>query len=233
MRDTFVCRPGFDDIIKTGREIVADRGIFVDKKRYFLHLVDSDGYKCDKIKVMGLETKKTALPKFISNKLNGFIERYLKGAEWDVVAVDVVEFKDELVAHHNIIPLGITMGVQNMEKYGAAFKADETCFLPGHVRASMLYNQSLKKYNDVANLPIISGSKIKKYMLMNPDKKWKVMAFPADIEELPEWFIENYRLDYKQQIDRLVDKPLGNIIKAIGKQPPSRQSLLTDDLLDF
>jgi len=233
MRDTFLCRPGFDDIIKTGREIVTDRGIFVDKKRYFLHLVDSDGYKCDKIKVMGLETKKTALPKFISNKLNGFIERYLKGAEWDVVAVDVVEFKDELVAHHNIIPLGITMGVQNMEKYGAAFKADETCFLPGHVRASMLYNQSLKKYNDVANLPIISGSKIKKYMLMNPDKKWKVMAFPADIEELPEWFIENYRLDYKQQIDRLVDKPLGNIIKAIGKQPPSRQSLLTDDLLDF
>ena len=70
-------------------------------------------------------------------------------------------------------------------------------------------------------------------MLLNPDGKWKTMAFPADIEELPEWFRENYRLDYEQQIDRLVDKPLGNIIKAIGKEPPSKQSLLTDSLLDF
>ena len=54
MRDAFLCNPGFDDIIKCGREIVSDRGIFVDKKRYILHLVDLDGKPVDKMKVMGL-----------------------------------------------------------------------------------------------------------------------------------------------------------------------------------
>ena len=233
MRESFLCRPGFDDIIKTGREIVADKGIFVDKKRYFLHLVDDEGKKVDKIKVMGLETKKTALPKFISNKLNDFIERYLKGAPWEEVAVDVVDFKTALEEHENMLPLGITMGVEGVEKYADELERDENARLPGHVRASILYNESLKKYNDVVNLPIISGTKIKKYMLLNPDGKWKTMAFPADIEEVPQWFKDNYKLDYKAQIDRLVDKPLGNIIKAIGKAPPSKQSLLTDSLLDF
>jgi len=233
MRESFLCKPGFDDIIKTGREIVADKGIFVDKKRYFLHIVDDEGKKVDKIKVMGLETKKTALPKFISTKLNKFIERYLKGASWEEVAIDVVAFKTALEEHENIIPLGITMGIENLEQYTDEWERDPNCRLPGHVRAAILYNECLKKYNDVVNLPILSGSKIKKYMLRNPDGKWKTMAFPADIEELPKWFEENYKLDYKEQIDRLVDKPLGNIIKAIGKEPPSKQSLLTDDLLEF
>jgi DNA polymerase elongation subunit (family B) len=68
MRESFLCSEGFDDIIKTGREIVSDKGIFVDKKRYFLHIADDEGYRCDKIKVMGLDTKKTTLPKEVSHK---------------------------------------------------------------------------------------------------------------------------------------------------------------------
>ena len=232
MRKTFLCKPGFDDIIKTGREIVSDKSIFVDKKRYFLHLVNDDGFKCDKIKVMGLDTKKTALPKFISSKLNGFVERYLKGAPWDTIAVDVVDFKTDL-QEGDIIRLGITMGVQNVEMYDEREQSGEACMVPGHVRASILYNRCLKKYNDVVNQPIISGSKIKKYQLLKPEGKWKTMAFPADIEVLPKWFTENYKLDYKEQIKRLVDNPLDNIIKAIGKATPTKQSLLTDSLLDF
>jgi DNA polymerase elongation subunit (family B) len=232
MRETFLCKPGFDDIIKTGREIVSDKGIFVDKKRYFLHLVNDDGFECDKIKVMGLDTKKTALPKYVSSKLNSFVERYLKGATWEDIAEDVVDFKTEL-EEGDIIPLGITMGVQNVEMYTEEEKTNENARVPGHVRASILYNQCLEKYNDVDNQPIISGAKIKKYMLLNPEGKWKTMAFPADIEVLPAWFEENFKLDYAAQIERLVDKPLDNIIKAIGKETPSKQSLLTDSLLDF
>jgi len=53
MRETFMCSEGFDNIIKTGREIVSDNGIFVEKKRYILHLVNLDGKKVDKMKIMG------------------------------------------------------------------------------------------------------------------------------------------------------------------------------------
>jgi len=65
MQQTFLCTPGFDNIIKAGREIVSDRGIFVEKKRYILHIVDLEGKTVDKMKVMGLDTKKTTIPKHV------------------------------------------------------------------------------------------------------------------------------------------------------------------------
>jgi len=233
MRDAFLCTEGFDNIIKTGREIIADKGIFVDKKRYMLHVVDNEGFKCDDLKVMGLETKKTAMPKFIAIKINAWMKRYLTGDNWDDIAIEIVDFKDELQASTDYMKLGITVGIQNVEKYTAAYATDSTCFLPGHVAGAILFNECLKKYNDTESLPIISGVKIKKFMLNKEIGRFKAISIPADLETIPEWFIEHFGMNYDEQILRLVDKPLTNIIKAIGKESPSKQSLSTDSLLGF
>ena len=83
MRDTFLCSVDYDEFIITGREVVSDRGLFVDKKRYLLHIIDNEGEKCDKLKVMGVDTKKTTMPAHVSKKLNHFLERFLKGEDWD------------------------------------------------------------------------------------------------------------------------------------------------------
>ncbi|MDV7400690.1 hypothetical protein RZS08_55250, partial [Arthrospira platensis SPKY1] len=96
MRETFLCSPGYDDKIQCGREVVSDRGIFVEKKRYILHLVDVEGKSVDKMKVMGLDIKKTTIPRAVSDQIESFVERLLKGEEWSSVARSIVEYKDQL-----------------------------------------------------------------------------------------------------------------------------------------
>lgn len=233
MRETFLCAPGFDEIIKTGREIVSDKGIFVDKKRYFLHIVDNEGFKCDKIKVMGLDTKKTTLPKEVSNTLNGFVERYLKGENWDTIATEIVDYKDELFNTKNVMFIGLPKGVKNVEAYTRAYEDDKTTRLPGHVAASIFYNICRQSYGDKESFEIKSGMKIKVFYLNKTYGRFKSIAIPVDIEKVPDWFIEDFIIDRKAHVDRLVDNPMNNIIKAIDKVSPSHQSLLTDSLLDF
>lgn len=234
MIDTFLCNPGFDDIIKCGREIVSDRGIFVDKKRYIIHVVDKEGKVADSMKIMGLDTKKTTLPRQVSEKLNGFIEAYLKGSTWEDVAKQIVDYKDQLLTSTDVTLIGLPKGIQGVEDYTAAYKKDFHTRLPGHVAAAIHYNECLKKYEDKISIPIISGMKIKVFYLAGKTHdKFKSIALPTDLEIVPKWFIDNYKIDYEAHIERLVDNPLQNILKAVGKRTPTRQDLLIDDLFQF
>lgn len=234
MRETFLCTPGYDRIIKAGREIVSDRGIFVEKKRYILHLINLDGNPVDKMKVMGLDTKKTTLPGHVSKKLNGFIERFLKGEDWKSVEVSIVDYKDILMNAKDITTIGLPKGVKGLEDYTTLYEEQGVkARLPGHVAASIFYNECLKRYNDKLSQPISSGMKIRVFYLLGDHGKFKSIALPVDADFVPKWFLDNFNVDKKAHIERLVDNPIGNILKAIGKEPPSKQSLLVDSLLGF
>lgn len=233
MQDTFLCNPEFDDKISAERELVSDRGIFVDKKRYILHIVDLDGKRVDKLKVMGLDTKKTTLPREVSIKLNGFIERYLKGEDWDVIATDIVAYKDQLKNEPDVTVIGLPRGIKGIEDYTEKYRFGSDVRLPGHVAAAIHYNECLDKYGDKENVTIVSGMKIKVFYLTQMCGRFKSIALPTDIESAPEWFTENFKVNMQAHIERLVDNPLDNIIRAIGKETPSHQSLLTDSLLEF
>lgn len=234
MRQTFLCTPGYDDIIKAGREIVSDRGIFVEKKRYILHLIDLDSKSVDKMKIMGLDTKKTTLPQEVSNSLNHFIERFLKGEDWRNVSASVVQYKETLKHTTDIMSIGLPKGVKNVEEYTKTYELEgDKARLPGHVAASIHYNICLKHFNDKISPKIISGTKIKVFYLLGDHGKFKSIALPTDIEVIPEWFLTQFSVDRRAHIERLVDNPLSNILKAIGKEPPSKQSMLIDDLMTF
>ncbi len=250
MKKSFLCRPGFDDLIRCGREVVSDRGIFVEKKRYMLHLVDLDGKRVDKCKVMGLDTKKTTLPAAISKKLDKFLERFLKGESWEDVSHSIVRYKHELEMSNNIMDIGMPKGVKNVEEYTKRFQQDvdvgidddiysarvkqtKKLTLPGHVAASILYNQMLELHNDRISRPISSGMKIKVFNLKVKYGRFTSIALPTDAEFVPEWFYDNFIIDKKMHIEKLVDNPLQNILKAIGKAPPTKSSLVFDEEWGF
>ena len=233
MAKTFLCTSNFDKIIKAGREIVSDNGIFVDKKRYILHLVNLDGYPVDKMKVMGLDTKKTTLPAPVSKKLNGFIERLLKGDTWDNVAADIVKYKTELMASEDIMDIGLPKGVNKIEQYTKEYNLDPNARLPGHVAAAIFYNKCLAEYGDKRSIQITSGMKIKVFYLTQRQGKFKSIAIPTDAEFVPEWFLTNFAVDLPAHLERLVDNPLSNILKAIGKTTPTPHSMLVESLFSF
>lgn len=233
MRDAFLCTTGYDRIIKAGREIVSDKGIFVEKKRYILHLIDLDGKPVNKMKVMGLDTKKSTLPVHVAKSVNKFMERFLTGETWESVSVSVVEYKDQLIQSPNLLDLGLPKGVNKIEQYTNSFNMDYKARLPGHVAAAIHYNQALKEYGDNISLPITSGMKIKVFYLKRPVGRFTSIALPTDIERIPDWFTENYHVNRKTHINKLVDSPLSNITKAIGKVSPTHQTLFEDDLFVY
>lgn len=235
MRETFLCSGEFAERIKAGREIVSDRGIFVEKKRYILHIVDSEGRAVDKLKVMGLDTKKTTLPKHVSKELNRFIERLLKGETWDVISTDIVDYKNKLytIPKQDVLYIGLPKGVKRVEFYTEQYLKDEKTRLPGHVAASIFYNQMREQYKDMESPAIMSGMKIKVFYLTKMFKRFKSIAIPGDLEKPPQWFLDNFEVNRDAHVKRLVDNPLDNILKAIGKHCPSKQSLLIDDLFVF
>lgn len=233
MEDSFLCTGDFRYMVKAAREVVSPRGIFVTPKRYVLWLANLDGKPVDKLKVMGLDTKKTILPKYIQVALNDFIERYLKGETWEQLQVDIVAYKNAMHTR-DLAELGLPKGVNKLEMYNDIYETNGALdpHTPGHVRAAMLYNQMLIEHDDRLSMKITSGMKIKVFYLRRPIGKFKSIALPVDEDVTPDWF-KNMNIDVDLQIEKLVDNPLKNILKAIDKAPPSNQSLFADSVLEF
>jgi DNA polymerase elongation subunit (family B) len=236
LKDAFLCGEGYYDKMQTAREIVGSRGIFVKKKHYVVRVVDSEGKSVDKLKIMGLTIKKTTLPKPIANKLADYINRLLKGEDWDVLAREIVQYKNEIVNTPDILLMGLPKGIKGIEAYTIeyAIHGNKTR-LPGHVAAGIHYNECLKLYGDNNSPEITSGMKIKTYYLTRTFGKFKSIALPTDIDSIPDWFTQNFVqiIDRDAQLERLINKPLEHILTAIKTDVPSEQTLLIQDLLEF
>lgn len=233
IRDSFLCTPGYDGLINAGREVVAPRGIFVTPKRYMLDVADIEGRRVQDLKVMGLDTKKTILPKYVQDALNDFLCRFLRYTPWEQISQEIVDFKDKMRVA-DISTLGLPKGVNKVELYNTILLNEgASARLPGHVRAAIYYNSMLDKYDDKDSIRITSGMKCRVFYLKRPVGKFKAIALPTDLRVIPQWFIDNIQIDVDLQIEKLIDKPLENILKVIGKVPPSKQTLFLDTLLEF
>lgn len=222
-------------IMSTSREIVTGKIIFVEKKRYVGHVLDKDGNRTDQIKMMGLDLKKTTIPKPVSKILTKIIEDILKGEDWRSIDQRIVDFKDKLKTT-GFFDIGLPKGVKKVEHYTEEYKNfGIKARLPGHVAASIHYNQSLDESGDLESMRITSNMKIKVFYLKKKRGKFTSIALPTDIDRIPDWFNEQYSpdIDYTKHIDRLVDKPMGNIFKAIDRIVPTKQSMFTDDCLIY
>ena len=236
-KDYLLCNEIFDSILKAELDVIADNSIFIKKKYYIMHLLYNEGAKLDqpKMKVMGLQIKKTTIPKPISKKLTGFLEDLLKGGEWKRIAKEVVSYKDVLVKDE-VMSIGLPKGIKNIEDYTNRYNRQEAHLtIPGHVSAAMFYNKCLEVYGDKESPKIVSGMKIKTYYLTKKFERFKSIALPTDTKIPPAWFMTHFAplIDRKAQLDRLVDKPLQSVLDAIGEYAPTHKTVMVDDLFEY
>lgn len=238
MKNSFLCQPGFDSLIKAGREVVSDRGIFVSKKRYVLHLVNLDGKKVDKLKVMGLEMRKTTTPKPIQNFLKDVVSMILGGKDWDDINQFIIEYRDNVVTKMDLLDIGLPKGCNKLEEYTAKRLQGRDVngkkyAIPGQVSAAIHFNQCLEIYEDKESEPIVSGGKVRVYYLNKPVNGFKSIALPIDIDWPPQWFLDEFFIDRPLHAQKLIDANLGHIFDAIGKEVPTRQTLLFNSIWGY
>jgi DNA polymerase elongation subunit (family B) len=213
------CMNAFESRINMEREVIADKGIWVAKKRYMLNVWDSEGirYSKPKQKIMGIETSRSSTPEIVRKKLKESIEIILNKTEEDLIEF-VFDFRKQFMA---LSPEEIASprSVNGLNKY----KDKDQIYKKGTpiaVKGALLYNYHLSKKNLTKKYnKIFEGEKIKFIYLKkpNPIAGFKgdecVIAFPNKIPK--EFALESF-IDYNTQFEKTFIDPLTNIIDTIG-----------------
>lgn len=237
MERAFLATPHFSGGIQCGRELVGSRAIFQAKKRYVIRVKDLDGDKCDKLKAMGGEAKKSDTPKIIRGFLKEVTMMILKGASYAEIEKYVNDFRVEFRKPENVFKLGIAKSANDLDRYMSEYEQEKKGLLkprlPGHVRAACNYNHELKKRGIISEQPIMSGSKVRIYYIKSNTDGYTSIAISADATELPKWLTDSYTIDINDMEQRLIDQKLSHLFNAIQWEVPTPQKTLLNDLLEF
>jgi hypothetical protein len=204
-------------LIAAGRELVADRGLFITKKRYAVNIIDLEGKRLDvegkkgKTKAMGLDLKRSDTPKVIQDFLLEILNSTLHGATREAIIERIREFKYEFMERPGW-EKGSPKRVNNLTKYAAEEARLGKANMPGHVRAAMNWNQMRRMNGDNYSMQIVDGMKTIVCKLKSNALGWTSIGYPTDEQRLPEWFKElpfDDGLMEATVVDQKVDNLLG------------------------
>jgi hypothetical protein len=206
----------YEQKMQMKREVIADKAIWVAKKRYILNAHDVEGvrYKEPKLKIMGIESVKSSTPapcrekitqalKIIMNDdsktLNNFIQDFRK---------EFMTLKPEMVAYpRSVNGLNKWTESHNLFKKGA----------PIHVKGAILYNHLVKDKKLQGKYPYIQeGDKIKFLHMKTPNTYQSTSI--SFMTKLPEELNLNNFVNYEMQFEKSFVEPLKFITDIINWQ---------------
>ena len=241
METAFHCPRNKGSIIKAGRELVADRGIFITKKRYALNIYDKEGKRQDvngkmgKIKAMGLDLKRADTPKYVQEFLMNVLEMALAGKSREEIIETIKTFKIEL-SNKDSWTKGSPKSVNKLTHYGDLEKNSKTgrANMPGHVRAALNWNYLRKANGDNYSMKIVDGMKVVICKLKQNPLNFTSIAYPTDELRLPEWFCQ-LPFDDSEMERTLVDEKIENLLGVLEWDLRSNTDTNStfDDLFSF
>jgi DNA polymerase elongation subunit (family B) len=196
------------------REAIADRGIWIAKKRYILNVHNNEGvqYAQPKIKIMGIEAVKSSTPQVCREAMNAMFKIIMNGCEADVQTA-IQDFKTRfcsLPPDQVAFPRGVS-GLRKWSNKNTTFEKGT----PIHVRGSLLYNRAIKERGLEKRFALIQeGDKIKFTYLKTPNPiQQNIISFPG---HLPTELELNKYVDYELQFEKTFIDPIKMILDAIG-----------------
>jgi DNA polymerase elongation subunit (family B) len=204
------------------REVLADKAIWVAKKRYVLNVHNSEGvqYAKPKIKVMGLEMVKSSTPAVVRKKLKDALEVILH-EDQSALQTFVKEFKRDFTAL-SVADVSFPRSVSSLKEYsGTPIYKKGT---PIQVRGALLFNHYLKMKGITRKYePITNGNKIKFVYLRTPNPiNENVIAFN---NVLPKEFGLDEYINYDLQFEKVFLDALNIVIEPLGWHAEEKASL--------
>jgi DNA polymerase elongation subunit (family B) len=196
------------------REAIAERGLWVAKKRYALNVYDNEGvrYKDPKLKVMGLEIVRSSTPAPVRESLKEAVRLALTTDEKTLQGF--IEHTRMLFNKFEPEQIAFPRGVNGLMKYtsGADIYAKGT---PMHVRGALMYNHLLRKNKLDKKYEVIQeGEKIKFVYLKEPNHiRENCIAFIGKIPK--ELDLDRY-IDYNTMFEKSFLEPIKQIIEGLG-----------------
>jgi DNA polymerase elongation subunit (family B) len=220
MEQAFHCPRDMGELIKAGREMVADRTLFITKKRYAVNIIDLEGKRLDvngkagKIKATGLDLKRSDTPKVIQDFLSEILMDVLSGADRDAIIERVRKFKYEFMERPGW-EKGSPKRVNNLTKYGKEEERLGKANMPGHVRAAMNWNNLRRMNSDNYSMQIVDGMKTIVCKLKSNALGWTSIGYPTDEMHLPQWF-KDLPFDDGVMEATVVDQKIDNLLGVLN-----------------
>jgi len=235
LKDTFNVPLEAGQVMKAGREVVGRAGLFITKKRYAIQCLDIEGYQPEggKLKAMGLDLKRSDTPEFIQDFLEELLIDSLNGLGEDHVLNKIVEFKDYFKGldpwkkgmpkrANNVTMYTMRVNQQakvpenyRLHKLEAVKNEKQNNMVPGHVRASINWNNLKQANSDQYSLPINDGMKVIVCKLRNNPMGYTSVAYPTDELNLPKWF-KDLPFDEEGMEESVLDKKIDNVLGPMG-----------------
>jgi DNA polymerase elongation subunit (family B) len=205
-----------------GREIISDIGFWTGKKRYALNVRDDEGVRLKepKLKIMGLETKRSSTPYFFREALRVAIEKILREDN-----DSVIQYSDDVYAemkNQKYWDISFPKSVNDIEKYDNPNGWSKGT--PIQVKSAIIFNRLLEQHG-VQNLyeKIKSGDKLKYSFLTKPNPIHQETV--GYITHIPEEFDLLKYLDYDKHFEKGFFSPLKSMLNAVGWKTENKGSL--------
>ena len=196
------------------REAIANKAIWVAKKRYMMNVFDEEGIRFDipKLKIMGVEAVKSSTPEVCRGKIKDAIRVIMNDSE-DALIKFVADFK-EVFKTLSPEEVAFPRSCNYLDKYvdpNSIYKKGT----PIHVKGALVYNHHILKNKLQMKYPLIKdGDKIKFLMLRQPNTvKDTVISFATKI---PYEFDLHKYVDYETQFTKTFTDPLRFVLDSIG-----------------
>jgi len=206
-------------LIKGGRELVAEKGLFIKKKRYAVLITDLEGKRLDthgkpgKVKAMGLDLKRSDTPKVVQDFLSELLLDVLTGAKKEDIYNKVRDFKYAF-QDRPAWEKGTPKRVNNLTNYTKEEERLGKANMPGHVRAAMNWNTLRRMHGDQYSLSIIDGMKTIVCKLKDNPLGYTSVGYPTDETHIPQWF-KDLPFDDTLMETTIVDQKVENLLGVL------------------
>lgn len=221
--DLAVYANAYANKMKMKRENLADKAIWVAKKRYIMNVWDSEGvrYGEPKLKMMGIEAVKTSTPAACRDMIKQTLNLVMRTDE-ETVMQHIDKFRNEfrkLPFEDVAFPRGCKESSKWVDAVTIYKKAT-----PIHVKGVLLYNHYIKAAKLNNKYPLVTdGEKIKYSYLKLPNPiKDSVISSPGGLP--PELGLERF-IDYDLQFEKSFLDPMKSILDKIGWKTDNQPTL--------
>ena len=214
------------------REMIADVGVFLQKKRYVLHILDDEGIAMDKYKYTGVEVVRSTMPAAIKPYVKNIIETMLSTRDINKTN-NVLNEAYKIFKNLPIEDIAFVSGIKGYEKYSTQCNDFTTCKgMPSHVKAAYYHNLLLKKFNiDKEYEEIGSGDKVRFYYVQKPN--------PYNIGNiaykyyLPDAFKDKLKMDYELMFEKIIYSAIERFYENVSWSIQKPGAAVQTDLFDL